>query len=215
MGLAERRRRGHVARLPKPLRDRINGWLDDGVPYAEIIERLGTDGKELNISNLSRWKEGGYQDWLAEQRIVERMRVRQESSTDLVGEFDATDLNQAALQLGTLHIFEALHDLGPGSLNEKLGGDVAAFARLLNALARASRETMLLQKYREVCAQARAALQPMKNAKRTLSDKERHAIVHHVDEILGLGGSEPVTAFSSGVSAEEVPQEALGIVGKC
>ena len=30
-----------------------------------------------------------------------------------------------------------------------------AFAQLLNALARTSRETLMLQKYREACAQAR------------------------------------------------------------
>ena len=68
-------------------------------------------------------------------------------------DFDGTGVNQAALQLGALHIFEALRDLGPGSLNEKLGGDCMAFARLLNALARVSRESMLIQKYREACGQ--------------------------------------------------------------
>ncbi len=88
------------------------------------------------------------------------------------------------MQLGTLHIFEALRDLGPGTLNQKLGGDCASFARLLNALARASRETMQLQKYREACARARAALEPMKDPRRKLSDDERHAIIHQVQSVL-------------------------------
>jgi hypothetical protein len=199
------RRRGNVARLPKAVRDKINVMIEDGVPYKEIIERLGEEGKGLGKSSLTRWKNGGYKDWLAEQAFITRTRARQETPAELVKDFDGTDVNHAALQLGTLHIFEALRDLGPGTLNQKLGGDCAAFARLLNALARASRETMLLQKYREACTRARAALEPMKDPKRKLSDDERHAIVHQVDEILGLNEA-PVLA----PGAE--PNPALGII---
>ena len=181
------RRNGNVARLPKPLRDKINAMILDGVPYPTIIQSLGENGKHLNCMNLSRWRKGGYKDWLAEQAFIERTRARQETPGELVRDFDATEVNHAALQLGTLHIFEALRDLGPGSLNEKLGGDCAAFARLINALARASRETMQLQKYRDVCARARLMLDQLKDPKRKLTDDERRSIVLQVDDILGLG----------------------------
>lgn len=180
------RSNGNVARLPKSIREKINQMIQDGVSYPDIIETLGEHAEDISAVNLSRWKNGGYQDWLTEQQFIERLRARQETPSELVRDFDATEVNHAALQLGTLQIFEALRDLGPGSLDEKLGGDAASFARLLNALARASRETMQLQKYRQACAEARAALEPMKDPKRKLSDDERHAIVQHVDEILGL-----------------------------
>ncbi len=52
----ERRRNGNVARLPKAVRDRINRMIEDGVPYAEIIESLGEEGKGLDKWNLTRWK---------------------------------------------------------------------------------------------------------------------------------------------------------------
>ncbi len=182
----ERRRNGNVARLPKAVRDRINRMIEDGVPYAEIIESLGEEGKGLDKWNLTRWKEGGYRDWLAERAFIERIRARQETPQELVREFDGTEVNHAALQLGSLHIFEALRELGPGSLNKNLGGDCAAFARLINALARASRETMLVRKYREACAQARAALSQLNDPNRKLTDDERRNIVRQVDEILGL-----------------------------
>ena len=185
-----RRNNGNVARLPKTIRDNINQMIEDGVTYPEIIKRLGDHGKDLKPDNLSQWKKRGYQDWLAEQAFIARIRARQETPSELVRDFDGTDVNHAALQLGTLHIFDALRDLGPGSLDKKLGGDCSAFARLLNALARASRETMLLQKYREACVRARAALQELKDPKRELNDEERRAIVRKVDEILGLS-SEP------------------------
>jgi hypothetical protein len=131
------------------------------------------------------------------QAFIERTRLRQETPGELVRDFDATEVNHAALQLGTLHIFEALRDLGPGSLNQKLGGDCAAFARLINALARASKETMQLQKYREACARARRMLDQLKDPKRKLTDDERRSIVLQVDDILGLGGEpEPLEVLS-------------------
>ena len=88
--------------------------------------------------------------------------------------------------IGTLYIFDALRDLRAGSLDNKLGGDSAAFARLLNALSRASRETLQLQKYREACAKARAALQPLRDPKRKLTENENRSLVLLVDNILGL-----------------------------
>jgi len=181
-----RRHNGNVARLPKLLRDKVNTMLLDGVTYPALIKNLGADGKGLIPSNLSRWKNGGHQDWLAEQAFIARVRARQETPSDLTRDYDGTEVGHAALQLGTLHVFEALRELGPGSLNEKLGGDCAAFARLLNALSRASRETMLLQKFRDACARARAALQPLQDPNRKISEKETRAVVRHVDAILGL-----------------------------
>lgn len=188
-GEGKSRRNGNVARLAKGVRDKINEMIEDGVTYREIITRLGEEGDGLIESNLTRWKEGGYQDWLAERAFMERIRARQETPRELVRDFDATEVNHAALQLGTLHIFEALREIGPGSLNEKLGGDCGAFARLINALARASRETMQLQRYREACAKARAALREL-DPNRKLDESETRAIVRQVDELLGLAQRE-------------------------
>jgi hypothetical protein len=195
------RHTGKVARLPKAIRDQLNQMLLDGVTYANIIKNLGEYGQGLTLSNLSRWKDTGHQDWLTEQAFIDRTRSRQETPAELVRDFDGTDVNHAALQLGSLHIFEALRDLRPGSLNRKLGGDCAAFARLLNALARASRETMLLQKYREACARARAALRELKDPKRKLTEDERRAIVRNVDDILGLSSEDDEQSSSSAVAS--------------
>ena len=185
--LFDYRGNGKVARLPRKIRDQINQWLLDGLSYPEIIERLGETGKDLKPDHLSEWKKRGYQSWLMGQAFLEQTRLRQEITQEMVQDFDGTQVNHAALQLGTLHIFEALRDLGPGSLDKKLGGDCGAFARLVNALARASRETMQLQKYREACAEARAKVRELKDPKRKLTEDERRAIILQVDEILGIG----------------------------
>ena len=177
---------GNVARLPKSTRDQINHWMLDGVSYPDIIGRLGDQGKHLKPDHLYQWKKRGYQDWLVQQDWLAERRARRESAADLIEDCDATQVNQSALHLGTLYVFDALRDLRAGSLDDKLGGDSAAFARLLNALSRASRETLQLQKYREACAKARAALQNLRDPKRKLSDDERRSLVLMVDELLGL-----------------------------
>src|SRR5690349_8008048 len=109
--------RGHgkVARLPKPVRDQINHWLVDGLSYPQIIQRLGDDGQDLKPDNLSQWKKRGHQDWLLEQAWLAQTRSRQEPASDLSADFDATHLNHAALQLGTLQIFEVLRDITSSS----------------------------------------------------------------------------------------------------
>lgn len=180
------RHNGKVARLPKELRDKVNLMIEDGFTYPAIIKALGDAGKGFNKVNLSRWKDGGHQDWLLEQKWLATTRMRQESASDLTRDFDATQVNHAALQLITLHIFEAMRNLGPGTLDDKLGGDSTAFARLVHALSRASRETVQIQKYREVCAKARAALQALRDPKRKLSESENRSLVLQVDQILGM-----------------------------
>src|SRR5439155_6975694 len=105
------RRNGNIARLPKAVRDQVNHIIQDGVPYAVIIERIGEHGKGLCPSNFTHWKDGRYKNWLLEQTWLADTRAKQESASDVAGDFDATQVNHAALQLGALHIFDALRKL--------------------------------------------------------------------------------------------------------
>src|SRR5206468_11063272 len=81
-----RRRKGKVAQLSKEVRDRLNQMLLDGVPYEDIISRLGKKGAALNKVNLHSWFVGGHQDWLKEQRLLEECRLRQELTLDFARE---------------------------------------------------------------------------------------------------------------------------------
>jgi hypothetical protein len=67
--ISGKRRNGNLARLRKEVRDRLNMMIEDGVPYAQILKKLGKDGEGISVSNLSRWKDGGHQDWLAETGV--------------------------------------------------------------------------------------------------------------------------------------------------
>src|SRR5260221_4936075 len=100
----------------------------DGVAYADIIGRLGEQGKHLKPDHLYQWKKRGHQDWLVQQDWLSERRARRESAADLIQDCDATQGNQSALHLGTLYIFHALPDLRAGSLHDQLRGDFAALA---------------------------------------------------------------------------------------
>src|SRR5256885_9998191 len=47
----------------------------------------------------SRWKDGGYQDYLAAQERLQILRASQESASDLLHNSDTTKLPEAGLQL--------------------------------------------------------------------------------------------------------------------
>ena len=64
---SSRRRTGKVARLPAATREKLNQMLDDGLPYADIIQALGPQAAHLTPDNLSNWSRGGFQDWLVLQ----------------------------------------------------------------------------------------------------------------------------------------------------
>src|SRR5258708_31027387 len=65
LGWKKRPRNGKVARLPEPLRLRINQMLDDGLRYRSILEKLRQDADNpmpyaLSEMNLSNWFHGGF-----------------------------------------------------------------------------------------------------------------------------------------------------------
>src|SRR5437867_5799549 len=79
-----RTRNGKVARLPKHVRDTINGALRDGIPYRTIIGVLGHHGHHLNEDNITSWKRGGYQDWLKQQDFLDQLRAKQDFALDFL-----------------------------------------------------------------------------------------------------------------------------------
>ncbi len=73
---------GKIARLPRAVRAQLNprpldgeegkqiaGWLNS---LPEVNERLAElfEGRPINEQNLSNWRQGGYEDWLAHQEIL-------------------------------------------------------------------------------------------------------------------------------------------------
>jgi hypothetical protein len=79
-------RRGKIARLPQAVREQLNERLAEGEPGNQLVEWLNTlpevkellvkefAGEPVNEMNLTRWKQGGYQDWTVRQEARELVR---------------------------------------------------------------------------------------------------------------------------------------------
>ncbi len=88
-------RQGKIARLPADLRREINVRLADGQKGPAILAWLNAhpvvkkilenefDSEPISASNLSQWRQGGYQDYLSEQARVEHIRTLSQFSLDL------------------------------------------------------------------------------------------------------------------------------------
>jgi hypothetical protein len=80
---ASRSRRGKIARLPVAIRRQLNLRLENGEPGVSLVRWLNGlpevqsilaaqfDGQPIAQNNLTRWKQGGYKDWLEEQRALQ------------------------------------------------------------------------------------------------------------------------------------------------
>jgi hypothetical protein len=84
-----RQRVGKVARLPAGVREEINRRLYDGQTGKQIIRWLkiapgdAAGLPDISDSNITQWRQGGYQEWLKSEAQVERTRERAELSMRL------------------------------------------------------------------------------------------------------------------------------------
>jgi hypothetical protein len=88
-------RKGKIARLPDHIREQINHSLQDGQNGREIIAWLNSndevksvlalefDGHEMNHTNLSQWRQGGFRDWEAQQAALTEARRVMSEGTEL------------------------------------------------------------------------------------------------------------------------------------
>jgi len=134
------RRNGKVARLPKETRDMLNRMLDDGIPYHVIIDELGEAGEGLNTQNLTNWKQGGYQEWVKNQELIERTRAQTEHAIDLLRETDGTanaaKVVEACHMVGATQLMEALLDHGDDAVKKLLVDKPETYIRILNIVCR-------------------------------------------------------------------------------
>jgi hypothetical protein len=134
------RRNGKIARLPKETRDMINRMLDDGIPYHVIIDELGAVGEGLNTQNLTNWKQGGYQEWIKNQELIERTRAQTEHAIALLRETDGTanvaKVVEACHLVGATQLMEALLDHGDDAVKKLLVDKPDTYIRILNVVCR-------------------------------------------------------------------------------
>jgi hypothetical protein len=122
--------------IPVPIRDRINCLLDDGLCYAQIIQQLGSDASGLKPDHIRRWKSGGYQDYLREQRLLQQCLARTTRALALLARPGHIPAFQATQQIATAQICHALTELGSDVLREALAANPLNYFRMLNSFSR-------------------------------------------------------------------------------
>jgi hypothetical protein len=131
-------RTGNVARLPKAVRDQINIMIEDGVPFAKIIEKIGDAGNGLRESHITSWKAGGNLDWLAENRRVEALSVTRDAALDLVNQKAGATVQDAGRTVAAAQLYELLLSFDPTSFAAALSEKPELYLRLINSLTRLS-----------------------------------------------------------------------------
>lgn len=176
------RPRGKIHRLPFKIRDDLNRLMDDGLTYKEIISALGEPGSKLTEMDLSRWYASGHQDWIKNQIWLEETRTRLDMAVDVIQENSGPNVHLANLHVAATQLIESLVRAGEKLLAE----NPDAYVAIINSVSRLGREALNYHKYSEACAQAREEIAKLKDTSRKLSDEETHAIVDHLDRILGF-----------------------------
>ncbi len=110
--------------------------LEDGLPVKTILQQLGKHGQGLSKQNISNWRSGGFQDYLAEQRLIEQSQSRHELALRLAKESYGVAAFQTAHQVSASIICAALADFGPQTIRTACQANPLNLIRLLNSLAR-------------------------------------------------------------------------------
>ncbi|HEV2207911.1 MAG TPA: hypothetical protein VG167_04000, partial [Verrucomicrobiae bacterium] len=176
------RPRSKIARLPPPVRQRLNLLIDEGITYAEVITGLGPEGSHLTEQDVCRWYKNGFQDWIRNQIWLENTRSRLDMATDVIAEHDGPNVHLANLHIAATQLIHDLTAKGETLLAE----NPEAYVTVVNSIARLAREALNFQKYREACALARIELDKLRDPARKLTHEETLAIVDHLDRILGF-----------------------------
>jgi hypothetical protein len=154
-----RRRNGNVARLPQNLRETVNSMLDDGIPYDTIIAKLREHGFKICRSNLTRWRNGGFQDFLKERLWLKEMQSNLDFILDHLRDNDGSEIPEAAIQLSSIRVFQFLRDFTDAA-GTGISGNSTDFLRAANAACRLSQATNHLKTLKSVTRQSNQVSAP-------------------------------------------------------
>jgi len=190
-------RTGKIARLPLAIREQLNARLLEGELGCDLVDWLNSlpevrailaaefGGSPINEPNLSAWKDGGYEDWLARQDSrawIARLVEDAASFKSNLNDCSASDLLAipVAITLGNLierNAVGALH-------NEDQTRIFLAAARELSRLRRSDHAERLLQikeLYQASSLKNRERGSSMKANLASLNQK-LNSVFHSIDE---------------------------------
>lgn len=163
--------RGKIARLPARLREQVNQRLHDGQPQGVILPWLNAlpevqailrehfNGEDVSPDNLSAWRRGQHQRWLAERETLDQTRERCRFAAELA-KASGGNLSEGALAQLTGEVMELVEEIAAArrsgqEVNPKLltavnQSLVAARAKELDTQAHELKKKQLAQRDREL-----------------------------------------------------------------
>ena len=160
--------------------------LDDGSRFKPIIDWLAANGHPgVNVKQLSRWRTGGFQDWLELNRELARQEKIRELSYDIAMANEGSKTQEAAVQIAASFLFQVFMKFDPDELAKQLKVDPKHITTVLNAFSRINRrgsETEMIKEYKRHQEEQRLAAAQEKavsNVPPGLSDEGRAQIEHH------------------------------------
>jgi Lhr-like helicase len=152
-------RTGKIARAPFELRTKVNEMLRDGCPAKDVIMFLEQHEIRVDEDVVSRWRQGGYQDWLKEQARLDDMRFRREFALQIVKENDGSKIHEATLQIAATQLYETLADFDLMPLKELLKEKPENYPKVVNAIAKLSKGALDVQKYKDLVAEQKKKIE--------------------------------------------------------
>ena len=157
-------RTGKVARLPASVRETVNLMLHDNAPYAAIIEKLASLGHPaINSSNLTRWKQGGYLEWLYRRHQAESLRAVATSSLQLLKQLTPEEQQSLDKMLELTfanHMLAAFSRFNPCEIHPQTAAEVlsifgSAMSRHFRERTRYERLLLAIRKHKNSGADAK------------------------------------------------------------
>ena len=150
-------RRSKISKLPAVIRDQLNESLDAGVEYPRILDWLAEQGhSEIQAYHLSRWKDSGFQDWLARHQHTEELEMKLDWIEKLAGD-GPINLQKASLAVLSLKLFDNLNRTDSVDMNKLLELRPEKIPSLINCFARFSHESLEMAKFQEVLREKQQA----------------------------------------------------------
>ncbi|EEF58476.1 phage protein Gp27 family protein [Pedosphaera parvula] len=155
------RRKGKIARLPKELREEVNQMLEDGVTYPKIVEHLSSQGhKDIQEKNISRWYQGGFQDWLKDQKQMEVMKVEAEFAQSVMAQNPECPVQEAGIKILGTQLFGMLSKFDLARVRAEMEeGDPKTYMELLKAFVLVNRRSLELEKFKAKVEKQRETLE--------------------------------------------------------
>jgi hypothetical protein len=140
--------------------------MEDGIPYLQIRASLGELGRDLTEDCFTRWKRGGHQDYLREQRLIQLCRARADRVLELIRQPGQINGFLAIQHLASAQICEAAAELGGDILRQALQANPLNYFRMLNSFSRLSTGGLKCQRHLDDQAERLARLRQTKKTAR-------------------------------------------------